>query len=96
VSPRAREDSVRPRLQSGGGVRPLSFTVRTRDPALSTRQLCPSRGSPCVGSGAMGWTQTPSSAILCQTNGHANIRRPHWTSELFCKAPGALDWAFSR
>jgi len=29
VSPRAREEIVRPRLQSGAGVRPLNFTVRS-------------------------------------------------------------------
>jgi hypothetical protein len=28
VSPRALEDSVRPRLQSGASTRPLNFTVR--------------------------------------------------------------------
>jgi hypothetical protein len=28
VLPRALEDSVRPRLQSGSSVRPLNFTVR--------------------------------------------------------------------
>ena len=28
MSPRAREDSMRPRLQSGVGARPLNFTVR--------------------------------------------------------------------
>jgi hypothetical protein len=32
VSPRAREDSVRPRLQSGASARPLNFTVRRRVP----------------------------------------------------------------
>jgi hypothetical protein len=29
VSPRAREDSVRPRLQSGASARPVNFTVRS-------------------------------------------------------------------
>jgi hypothetical protein len=36
VSPRAREDSVRPRLQSGACVRPLNFTVR-RTPMASLK-----------------------------------------------------------
>ena len=30
MSPRVREDSVHPRLQSGASTRPLSFTVRAR------------------------------------------------------------------
>jgi len=34
VSPRVREDSVHPRLQSGFGARPLNFTVRGRVLAL--------------------------------------------------------------
>jgi hypothetical protein len=34
MSPRVREDSVHPRLQSGAYARPLNFTVRTRVPAL--------------------------------------------------------------
>jgi hypothetical protein len=36
VSPRAREDSVRPRLCSGAGARPLNFAVR-RHIGMSTR-----------------------------------------------------------
>ena len=31
MSPRVREDSVHPRLQSGASVRPLNFTVRVRE-----------------------------------------------------------------
>jgi hypothetical protein len=40
VSPRAREDTVRPRLQSGGGSRPLNFSVRrtARRPVLPEYQ----------------------------------------------------------
>jgi hypothetical protein len=31
MSPRVRKDSVHPRLQSGGTMRPLNFTVRRRE-----------------------------------------------------------------
>jgi hypothetical protein len=37
VSPRVREESVHPRLQSGASARPLNFTVRRMGPAAVTR-----------------------------------------------------------
>jgi hypothetical protein len=40
VSPRAREDSMRPRLQSGVGARPLNFTVRRTIDSAPWRDTC--------------------------------------------------------
>ena len=34
MSPRARDDSLRSRLQSGASVRPLNFTVRFQEPTM--------------------------------------------------------------
>jgi hypothetical protein len=63
VSPRAREDSVRPRLQSGACARPLNFTVRRHMKRIATAAVLAGLTVGCVAASAPTLSREESAAV---------------------------------
>ena len=78
MSPRVREDSVHPRLQSGASVRPLNFTVR-RAPMP---QLLVPQGRACVY-----WSQKDEAAFFAWLQSIPGVTRVRGVGRQLVRVP---------